>query len=303
MYRSGALTASIVAALHRCRIPEDTRLQVVVVDDASGDDSSDVIRALGYENVKVITLAKNEGRSAARNRGANAASDGRLLFLDSDCVPIAEDFLEAHLATLDNGADVSMGAVEGAGDGFWHEYQAAAAQRRYRASERDGVALHGSSPNFMLSRTLFFSVDGFDEGYSGYGFEDRDFFLRIDKAGFTAAWSPDARVVHQDSLRLRAVCIKMAAAGGAPAARFQERHAEAYQALGYGELDARTRPWLRLVEPFATLVTRLLVPYLETRLNRAWLPLSGRMCVVRLLVAASYLHGTVRQDAVPFLGP
>jgi glycosyltransferase involved in cell wall biosynthesis len=293
MYRSGALTASVVTALQRCIVPEGASLHIIVVDDASGDASGDVIKGLGHANVTLITSMLNGGRSAARNRGAAAAADSRILFLDSDCVPIGPNFLLAHLATLDRGVDVSMGAVEGAGDGFWHDYQAAAAKRRHLASRRDGVALHGASPNFMIPRSLFLSVGGFDEGYKGYGFEDRDFFLRLEKAGFFAEWSADAKVIHQDALCLRTVCTKMAIAGGAPALRFRERHPEAYKLLGYGKLDARNHVFLRLVEPIISWITRLLLPWLDPRLNGGPLPLSWRISLVRLLVAVSYVHGTV----------
>jgi glycosyltransferase involved in cell wall biosynthesis len=301
MYRSGGLTAAVVTALVRCRLREGATLEIIVVDDGSGDGSSKVVEALGHPDVTVLALERNVGRSAARNRGAAKASGDRILFLDSDCIPVDSCFLEAHLATLDRGIDVSMGAAEGSSDGFWHEYQAAAAARRMRASIRDGVALHGSSPNFMLSRDLFLSVDGFDEEYRGYGFEDRDLFLRIAQAGSKAAWSPEARVTHRDTLDLRNVCIKMAAAGGAPAIRFRERHPEAYQALGYGKLDTRHRAWLRLLEPVVTRATCLALPWLESRLDRGPLPLAWRMRLVRLLVAASYVHGTAHQGDNAFL--
>lgn len=301
MFRSGVLTASIVTVLDRCRLPAGFHLRVIVVDDASNDGSGDMVRALGHPNVTVVTLERNAGRSAARNRGAAEAPDGLILFLDSDCIPAAPDFLEAHLATLDSGAAVSMGAVDGASDGFWHDYQAAAARRRTRASEQGGVALYGSSQNFMLSRELFLSVGAFDEGYRGYGFEDRDLFLRIERPDRRVAWSPNARVVHRDHLRLRTVCMKMAEAGGAPAVRFRERHPAAYLQLGYGKLDARHRHWLRLFEPFTTFAVRRLVPWLETRLDKGPLPLSWRMKLVRLLVAASYVHGTVDPNDQAFL--
>jgi glycosyltransferase involved in cell wall biosynthesis len=303
MYCSGAVTTSVVTALQRCAVPKGSSLHVVVVDDASGDGSGEMVVGLGHLNVTVITLTKNAGRSAARNRGAAAATSGHILFLDSDCIPIGTSFLLEHLSTLDRGADVSIGAVEGAGDGFWHDYQARAAQHRYRASRRDGVALHGASANFMISRDLFFSLGAFDEAYTGYGFEDRDFFLRVDKAGFSAEWSTDARVVHQDTLRLRIVCAKMAAAGGAPALRFRERHPEAYQAMRYSKLDARDHLFVRLVEPLTTWIARFLVPRLDAHLDGGPLPLSWRMYVVRLLVAASYVYGTVHEEPADFIAP
>ncbi|MGE7139700.1 glycosyltransferase family 2 protein [Luteibacter sp. NPDC031894] len=295
MYRSGVLTATVVQALHACHMPPGYRLKVIVVDDASGDGSAALVEAAGISGVDVLTLDTNAGRSAARNRGAAVAPDGFLLFLDSDCVPSDPAFLSAHLAELEGGADVSMGLVDGANDGFWHAYQAAAARRRMRASESLGVAIGGSSQNVMMRRTLFIGTGGFDEAYRGYGFEDRDLFLRIAESGHKIRWAHRARVIHRDTLELRKVCKKMAEAGGAPAVRFRERHPDAYRMLGYGKLDVRCRPWLRVIEPVSTRLARATIVMLDRRLDTLPLPLGWRLRLVRAVVAACYLCGTANE--------
>jgi GT2 family glycosyltransferase len=293
MFRTGATTSHVVSALHACRLPAGYRLHVIVVDDASDDGSGAMVAGPAFSGIEVLTLPRNAGRSAARNYGAAHASDGLLLFLDSDCVPSEAGFLEAHVAVLDGGADVSMGLVDGADDGFWHAYQAAASRRRVRASASLGIAIGGSSQNVMTTRRRFLDAGGFDEGYQGYGFEDRDLFLRMADAGSTFRWAHGARVVHRDALALRKVCVKMAEAGGAPAVRFREKHPEAYDLLGYGKLDARCRPCLRAIEPFSTLLAKTMIALLDQRLNKAWAPLAWRLSLVRALVAACYLCGTV----------
>lgn len=61
--------------------------EVLLVDDASGDETSSVLRQLasGYEGwVKVLALAHNQGPSAARNAGWEAATQPYLAFLDAD---------------------------------------------------------------------------------------------------------------------------------------------------------------------------------------------------------------------------
>lgn len=300
MYRSGKLTVSVIEALGRCRVPTGIRVRIIVVDDASQDGSGEAVAALGHDDVTVITQSQNRGRSAARNLGAAQAGESHLLFLDSDCVPADAHLLEHHLAVLEDGA-VSIGSVEGADDGFWHAYQAASAQRRNLAARRDGFALYGASGNFMISRDAFISLGGFDEAYQGYGFEDRDLFLRLEAKGVRVMWAARARVIHRDTLHLRMICRKMAEAGAQPAARFRVHHPLAYRKLGYGKLDARDHALLRLIEPISSLATRWVVTRFEHRLDESRLPLSWRMKLVRVLVAASYLHGTVSKDAQAFL--
>jgi len=61
--------------------------EVLLVDDASGDETLSVLQQLasGYQGwVKVLALAHNQGPSAARNAGWEAATQPYLAFLDAD---------------------------------------------------------------------------------------------------------------------------------------------------------------------------------------------------------------------------
>jgi glycosyltransferase involved in cell wall biosynthesis len=63
-------------------------LQVVVVDDASGDDTAEELRRLralyGPDFVRIITLPENRGAGEARNAGWDAARGDYVAFLDAD---------------------------------------------------------------------------------------------------------------------------------------------------------------------------------------------------------------------------
>ena len=61
--------------------------EVLLVDDASGDETSSSLQQLvsGYPSwVKVLVLAHNQGPSAARNAGWEAATQPYVAFLDAD---------------------------------------------------------------------------------------------------------------------------------------------------------------------------------------------------------------------------
>jgi glycosyltransferase involved in cell wall biosynthesis len=57
--------------------------EVIVVDDASSDDSVDILKAFG-SSVRLICASKNIGANPARNLGASAADGHYLVFLDGD---------------------------------------------------------------------------------------------------------------------------------------------------------------------------------------------------------------------------
>jgi glycosyltransferase involved in cell wall biosynthesis len=60
--------------------------RVIVVDDASSDDSVAVAAAAGLTNLEVVPLSSNVGPGAARNTGVAHASTEWVAFLDADDV-------------------------------------------------------------------------------------------------------------------------------------------------------------------------------------------------------------------------
>ena len=88
---------SVVVPAYRCAktVEEAVRsalngtlreIEVIAVDDGSGDETPEVLERLGAEDarVRVIALSRNAGVSDARNIGVNAAEAEWIAFLDSD---------------------------------------------------------------------------------------------------------------------------------------------------------------------------------------------------------------------------
>ena len=75
-------------------------LEVLVVDDASSDDSANALGARYAidPRVQLLSMPENRGPSAARNRGIGAASGAFILFLDSDDILLPQALAFAHAA-------------------------------------------------------------------------------------------------------------------------------------------------------------------------------------------------------------
>jgi glycosyltransferase involved in cell wall biosynthesis len=78
--RSALLAMTLRSVLHQ----QNVELEVIVVDEASTDDTPAMLAALGDARVRVIRHETPRGVSAARNRGAAEARGEWLAFLDDD---------------------------------------------------------------------------------------------------------------------------------------------------------------------------------------------------------------------------
>jgi GT2 family glycosyltransferase len=107
VYNDARNLADCLAALRAAEIPG---CELIVVDDASPDDSALVARRAG---ATVITLEQNSGPAAARNRGAAAAAGEILFFVDAD-VAVAPDAVRRVAEAF--AADPALGAVFGSYD-------------------------------------------------------------------------------------------------------------------------------------------------------------------------------------------
>jgi len=125
-------------------------LEVIVVDDASTDETPDLLYAYG-DPVRVIRQEKG-GSSVARNRGAALARGQLLAFLDADDL-WATDKLERQLAVLDG--DPSLDVVWGQVREFLDGEEPAASVRPARPAPHPGTAL--------LRREAFLRTGGFSE--------------------------------------------------------------------------------------------------------------------------------------------
>lgn len=102
--RAGMVGAAIDSAL---RASPDLAIEVVVVDDASTDDSWATVLACDDHRVRPLRLERNGGQSVARNHGLDAARGKYVKFLDSDDA-LVEGHLDREVRALEDGAEIAV---------------------------------------------------------------------------------------------------------------------------------------------------------------------------------------------------
>lgn len=85
--------------------------EVIVVDDASGDETSEVVKNHRVGNLKLIRHGQNLGKGAAMVTGVQSAKYNLLLFVDSDLLGLTELHLLQILSPIifTHEADLSLG--------------------------------------------------------------------------------------------------------------------------------------------------------------------------------------------------
>jgi glycosyltransferase involved in cell wall biosynthesis len=199
------------------------RFEVVVVDDGSGDATSDVLATAASSNVVALTQPRNAGPAAARNRGVQAAGGELVLFLDDD-VAATSDLLATHLAIHQQHNDPRLGVL-GRIDWdptltvtpFMHWLDTSGLQFAYDTWLREGPVdpPYGAfyTANLSMHRELLVAEDGFDERFPYPAFEDIELAFRLTKRGFHLDYRPSARGFHTRAMALRGFRARMRKVG------------------------------------------------------------------------------------------
>lgn len=182
--------AALVLALDGQAVAASSPVEIVLCDDGSADAglTRKVEATLSGLSVRawLISKAANEGRAAARNSLAAAATGEWLLFLDAD-MTVPDGFLQRWLIAIDDGAfDAAFG-------GFSADAPASAAERVHaaiaEASDTGGAASRqqrGASAfctsNLLVRSDLMPSLP-FDDSFKGWGWEDVDWAVRAARVG------------------------------------------------------------------------------------------------------------------------
>jgi glycosyltransferase involved in cell wall biosynthesis len=172
-------------------------VEVIVVDDGSTDDTTEVLER--YPAVERIHLPVNRGGGTARNIGVEASRAPLVAFLDSD-----DEWLPHK---LERQVDLFHGRPQlGAAYCRFFAHDDRTGVRReqhpplYRGKIRD-VLLSGRCPRttslFVVRREAFEGVGGFDASLPG--FQDTDLWIRMSEDWEFDAVDEPLAIVHSHS--------------------------------------------------------------------------------------------------------
>ncbi|MGQ9517138.1 MAG: glycosyltransferase family 2 protein [Anaerolineae bacterium] len=212
--------ALLPACLDSLRAQTYRRLEIIVVDNASTDESVALVRER-YPEVRLVVLSENRGLTGGVNAGIRSATGGIIALLNNDAeaepgwVAALVETLEAHPEAGSAASKMLLydrrDVLNSAGDtygldgipgnrGVW--------ERDVGQYDRDIEVFGACGGAAAYRRAMLEEIGLFDEELFMYC-EDVDLAWRAQIAGYHCVFAPQARVYH-----------RLSATGGGPLASF-----------------------------------------------------------------------------------
>ena len=155
-----------------------SNLEVVVVDDASNDRTSDIVAQYACDRLTIIRSPENQGAGAARNIGIAQARGRWVAFLDADDAWKPAK-LEKQIALLERSKKSVAACATGYDlekDGRRQGITLNLTPERFRSDILFGCTISPGS-TLVVERYVFDEIGGFDENFRRL--EDWDWLLRF----------------------------------------------------------------------------------------------------------------------------
>jgi len=184
--------------------------EVLVVIDGSTDNTQEVLKETSFDikDLKII-YQENKGRAAVRNKGAQEATGGLLIFFDDDMRP-TEDCIKAHVEHHNNFPDsICVGTAI-------NDYKTAHTEmQKYKCycsriwnlelNKFENQPLPKSTPfiaaaNFSINKKMFEALGKFDERLNDA--EDYDLAVRAALENIPIYYNQKAHAWHDEDFTI-----------------------------------------------------------------------------------------------------
>lgn len=217
-YKKKDLTATCIDSLHKQYAQQiaNNELEILVVDNASGDDSvpylKDFVKNNKYKNTHIIAHTENAGFGKGCNIGARASKGNYLLFLNNDTL-VKDSGLWDMVEYLNEHQEVSIlggqltnsdGTLQSSAGKFYTLGNAFLLLLGFQKYGILDISPHEISrvdwvkgALLMIRSQVFRKLGGFDENIFMYT-EDMELCYRAKLAGYAVYFYPQIKVEHID---------------------------------------------------------------------------------------------------------
>lgn len=181
--------SALMDAIAACRL--SALVEIIFYDDGSGDTEAltQLMDRAGHTTaaVRIVAGAMNRGRSAARNAAMRHARGEWILLLDADMMPDGPLFLQNYFDAVEQAkrpavivGGYSLASTPRSPATDLHRWQAITSECVDAAVRSKAPGRYVFSSNVLIHRDVLAACP-FDEAFAGWGWEDTDWGLRLEK--------------------------------------------------------------------------------------------------------------------------
>ena len=175
----------------RSSLNQTVPVEVIVVDDASTDDTANMVR-VEFPRAKFVRHEHSIGPSSSRNEAANAATSDVIFSIDDDAEFVSPNTVEQ---TLDDFEDARVGAVA-----IPYVEPKKGTTLLQAAPDRSGIWITDCfiGTAYAIRRDVFLKVGGYRDRLFIQG-EERDFCFRMLQLGYVVRLGRADAIHHYES--------------------------------------------------------------------------------------------------------
>ncbi|GAB3933700.1 glycosyltransferase family 2 protein [Larkinella terrae] len=210
-YNQAVVTCQLLESTRRLKYP---RFEVIVVDNASVEDPTDLIMSGNYPNVKVVVSPVNLGFSGGNNLGMQHASGDYFFFLNND-TEVTPDLLHQLLEPFQTNPKIGITCpkiryydhptvIQYAGYYPLNRYTGRTwsiglGETDRGQHDKSGLTNFAHGAAMMASRRAVEIGGAMDESFFLY-YEELDWSMQIQRAGFQIYYQASALIYHKESI-------------------------------------------------------------------------------------------------------
>jgi len=202
VWNKAYFTLRCLQALHSV----SSRIEVILVDNASTDETTDMLSRI--DGINVIVSDVNEGFLTATNRAAGVARGHAFLLLNNDAF-VRPGAIEAAFATLNEEPNAGAvggrlilpdGSLQEAGSIVWSDGSTQGYGRGINPDSGEAMFRRDvdycSGAFLMTPAAVWNKLNGFDTIYAPAYYEEVDYCMRVAEIGLRTIYEPEAVVDH-----------------------------------------------------------------------------------------------------------
>ncbi|RLZ52527.1 glycosyltransferase, partial [Proteus mirabilis] len=195
-------------------------IELIIIDDGSEVNLKETVKAFTQKfderKWRLIFLRneKNEGRAFSRNKAAKFATCEWLFFVDIDnllqqgCLKKLYSIVLSSKVPLVVRANVRCWPKLTSTSNYLHYFDSRYLGSRYAGTVKIEYRYFASDA-FLINKSVFDSLQGFDESFRHYGCEDEEFGARLRAKNIPYFFCSDALLYDNDSPTLDRACARM----------------------------------------------------------------------------------------------